>query len=110
MGADLYKGSFEKQTGYFRDCYNSYGLSSALNFSWWRDVIPMLDDEGRLLPNKSAELLKIIESELSLFKSKFETKEIYKEDYANDIITQAEELENMLEEAIKDNEPIYCSL
>ena len=40
---DAYAGMYSD--GYYRDSYNSYGLSSNLQgFSWWRDVVPLLED------------------------------------------------------------------
>jgi hypothetical protein len=35
-------------SAYFRDSYNSYSLLAQLGLSWWRDVLPKLDDNDRL--------------------------------------------------------------
>lgn len=37
--------------GYFRDPYNSWEVLAKFGLSWWDDVIPLLTDEGLLLPS-----------------------------------------------------------
>jgi hypothetical protein len=46
--------------GYYRDAYNPSCFLAVINLSWWRDVIPMLD-EGYLPIEKAKELLAMIE-------------------------------------------------
>ena len=42
---DKYYKAMQGGGGYFRDSYNSWGLSSLGYFSWWQDVVPMLRHE-----------------------------------------------------------------
>lgn len=41
---------------YFRDSYNCSSVLNRLGLSWWQDVIPMLDKEGNLSPDRCKEL------------------------------------------------------
>lgn len=44
---ELFYEAIDSQ-GYFRDSYNSTGLFRLLNLSWWQDVTPKLNEEGKL--------------------------------------------------------------
>jgi hypothetical protein len=47
-----------RSVGYHRDPYNDSGMARMMDFSWWRDVIPMLDDETGDMPiDKAKEFL-----------------------------------------------------
>ena len=48
--------------GYFRDSYNATSLSQVLGFSWWRDVIPMLNKKDHLPPTRVKKFLELVES------------------------------------------------
>lgn len=58
--SEAYSGMYAE--GYFRDSYNSYGLFAQTELSWWRDVVPMLDDEGRLPLDRAAEFREMVAS------------------------------------------------
>src|SRR6266568_7238017 len=46
--------------GYFRDPYNDWDLLWKFGLSWWNDVIPMQDDEGRLSVSQAKQLLAML--------------------------------------------------
>lgn len=47
MGADVYKGSWDAEgNDYFRDSYNDSSVLARMGLSWWRDVVPLHDDDG----------------------------------------------------------------
>lgn len=46
---------------YFRDSYNNSSVLQQLDLSWWRDVIPMRDEDGNLWPEKARELASMVE-------------------------------------------------
>jgi hypothetical protein len=48
--------------GYFRDSYNGTSVMNFLGLSWWLNVIPMLDDDGKLTPKKCVDLWNSINS------------------------------------------------
>lgn len=48
--------------GYFRDSYNATGFLSRFGYSWWQDVIPMLNQRGNLTPDKARELRDMVAS------------------------------------------------
>src|SRR5260370_12152577 len=47
------------EQGYFRDPYN-WGLLWKFGLCWWKDVIPMLDDDDRLSVEQAHNLLATI--------------------------------------------------
>jgi hypothetical protein len=99
--------------GYFRDCYNGYGLFVNLSsrLSWWRDVVPMLD--GGYLPlDKAAELRQeVINATIDLTSANAVAKRQQDqppkiEDYEK----FRQELVNILDLSLKLGEPLYMSL
>ena len=67
---------------YFRDSYNSSSLMWSLGISWWKDVIPMLDDESMLSTEKAQDLIKMIEdSEIKLTDEQEERSDLDSERY-----------------------------
>lgn len=46
---------------YFRDSYNNSSIMQQLNLSWWRDVIPLLNDDGVLGLEDIAHVIELIE-------------------------------------------------
>lgn len=100
--------------GYFRDPYNPTGFSSLVGFSWWQDIIPMLDDEGFLPVAKAKEFLLMLQSKpvteqavrermTPEWKQPFEeVLAYYQKDHAD--------LCALLQRSIDLNEPLECSL
>lgn len=60
MGADLYikklhtsrAANLHNSKAYFRDSYNMSNVLWTLNLSWWRDVLPVLDEQLELRGQK----------------------------------------------------------
>jgi len=59
MGADCYLMRDGEASGaeedYFRDSYNPTNLAWTLGFSWWKDVVPDLNDSSVLPPKACQE-------------------------------------------------------
>jgi hypothetical protein len=120
MGADLNYVSRESKKfmamsdikgGYYRDCYNEGGTFFGLGLSWWQDVIPMLDKENNLTPDKAKKLKEMVEDGLLCFEHKASPKmKIYNPQYAKEIIKDAKELIKYLDNAIKLDIKINCNL
>ena len=53
--------------GYFRDPYNNWDLLWQFGMSWWTDVIPMLDDDGRLSVAGAKKLLAMMTEREEVF-------------------------------------------
>lgn len=106
--------------GYFRDSYNSYNLLAKFGLSWWKDVIPMLEN-GNLTPLKAKRLLVMLKQRedqfqftisdqivsdfdkvTPLFKDMTEQIQYYNDRYM--------ELQAFLSTAIKSGQSIDCSL
>jgi hypothetical protein len=63
MGANLYIWGDEPQgNDYFRDSYNPTSIMWNLGLSWHSHVIPMLDEDELLQPDKGAVLLEMVKS------------------------------------------------
>jgi hypothetical protein len=102
--------------GYFRDSYNSYGLFANLkDMSWWRDVIPMLDDNGYLPIAKAMKLKAMVENapldltrsqEVASQQNDKEPEGGWEQLYEN----HRKELLDILQQSIDTNEPLYMSL
>jgi hypothetical protein len=93
--------------GYFRDPYNEWDLLWKFDVSWWGDVIPMLDEEGRLSVEKTTELLALLKSRERVF---FESlaplpapdKKYFRQQYG--------QLQAFFNQALQLGSPIDCSL
>jgi hypothetical protein len=120
--------------GYFRDCYNSGGLFAQMSLSWWKDVVPMLDDEGNLPIPKARELLERVTAEPLTLGAIPTTDEVQKVgqlfsaltansgltvEAGRDVPDETQRAEYeawrdalvaLLTESIMLNEPLYCSL
>ena len=95
------------ERGYFRDPYNDWDLLWNFGLSWWTDVIPRLDDEGRLSVEDTKKLLALLREreptfEANVSKSSAEDQQYFRERYRR--------LQRFLEEAIQLDEPVECSL
>tara|TARA_R110001606_G_scaffold384405_1_gene547252 strand:- start:463 stop:918 length:456 start_codon:yes stop_codon:yes gene_type:complete len=92
---------------YFRDSYNSSSLMWSLGISWWKDVIPMLDDESMLSTEKAQDLIKMIEdSEIKLTDEQEERSDLDSEYFEN----QKVGLIKFLKTAVENKSSIECSL
>jgi hypothetical protein len=102
--------------GYFRDSYNPSSLAWALGISWWRDVVPQLDDESML----SVELTRVLRERIAAATVAPDEEQLANclkfEDMKSrdDVVAYFEKerkaLLAFLDTAIELNEPIYCSL
>lgn len=97
--------------GYFRDSYNDSSVAWVLGFSWWSDVIPMLDQSGHLPIDKAKKLLAMVESkavthEAIADKYPEEPREKVAEYYEG----KKRRLIEFLKRSIEMGEPILCSL
>jgi hypothetical protein len=93
--------------GYFRDPYNDWDLLWKFDVSWWGDVIPMLDQKGRLSVEKTTELLALLKSREPVFLESLDTlpapdKKYFRQQYV--------QLLAFLSQAIELGSPIDCSL
>jgi hypothetical protein len=93
--------------GYFRDPYNNSDLLWQFGLSWWTDVIPMLDEDGRLSVAGATKLLAmlteregVLEERVSAFSEKDE--QYFRDRYV--------ELRQFLNQAVALGEAIDCSL
>lgn len=105
--------------GYFRDCYNSYGLFANLRdpdggtLSWWRDVsAKMLDGEGQLsVANAKKLLARVRAAKIDLASARQVAKEQHDKPPTVEHYEQwRAELVTILEQSIKLGEPLDCSL
>lgn len=104
--------------GYFRDSYNGTSVLNSLGLSWWQDVIPMLNKNNELTPDKAKDLINMIKTA----KLKKITKESLKANHCKvenetDVFewkkyynNKKRRLIKFLSSAIELNEPVYCSL
>ena len=79
----------------------------SLGISWWKDVIPMLDDESMLSTEKAQDLIKMIEdSEIKLTDEQEERSDLDSEYFEN----QKVGLIKFLKTAVENKSSIECSL
>lgn len=101
---------------YFRDSYNASSLLACLDLSWWRDVVPLLDDEGNLHPGKARGLCAELAQRAEVLEHKIAQREFPFEDPADrEEVAQYQrarlgQLIDFLERAIAAGEPVNCSL
>lgn len=117
---------FEKaySVGYFRDPYNNNSLFWQLGLSWWKDVVPKLDDgflsienckwlldeiQNRRIGEQVSEEDPPISNLQKILGSEPEKKELNSE-FLDYLINQKIQLCNLLKDAIELNEPLYCDL
>ena len=105
--------------GYYRDSYNVTSVMWCMDLSWWQDVGKLLNKKSELSPTKAKKLLKMVwEREVKPATAE-EIKEKYgtvddgensPEKWLECWQRQRLELIAFLQEAIRLNEPIYCSI
>lgn len=106
--------------GYFRDSYNASSLSGLLDFSWWQDIVPMLDKEGNLPISKAKKFIRLLESKpvtMELVMKRFDEEKGRgggytdpPEEWLKHWTEKRERLIAMLKRSIELNEPLDCSL
>ena len=93
--------------GYFRDPYNKWDLLWQFGLSWWTDVIPMLDAEGRLSVPATRRMLAMLDERKDVFEERMSALSEKDERYFR---TRHTELHQFLNQAVALSEPIDCSL
>jgi len=113
MGADIYLKSTK---GYFRDSYNDSSLFGVLGLSWWRMADKgSIDSNGLMQVPDMVELKQTLDG-TTITRDMLNTHAPYLMGVGNDqdliffFTGKKTELSNLLEEAIKRNEPLYCSV
>lgn len=101
MGADLYS------TGYFRDNYTPSSVLWQYGLSWGEDVAALLDEEDTLSVAKAKTLLTMVRKRTPLFEENLAQYTDEGQQYFRD---RSIELQAFLEEAIRGDCPIRCSL
>lgn len=105
--------------GYFRDSYNPSSVMWCMKLSWWRDVLPLLDDSGRLVGENIHKLIDMINSAGFCVPSTIEDLNVMNlstdgEDPVgewNDYYkAKREKLLNFLKAATELGLPVHCSL
>ncbi len=102
--------------GYFRDSYNSSTFLNKIGLSWWRDIVPLLDegtdDKMPTLPISEAVKLRKIVAETPLIEA--EIAKVFPDDPREKVREYFEEarrdLVALLDESIALNEPLEMSL
>mgnify|MGYP001559045228 FL=1 len=119
MGADLYIEGVAGDDGYFRDAYNAGNVLWTLGLSWWQDVNPMLDSEGKLTGDKlekfrdmvaNAEQRYPTKSELVVRGGKIDTGSNTVVSWHKYFANKRQELLDYLNRAVEMKKPIRCSL
>jgi hypothetical protein len=107
---EAYNGMYAE--GYFRDCYNGYGLFAQTDISWWRDVVPMLNDGGYLPIDKAIELRKRVMNEKLNLASALKVAKEQKESppKLETYESWRKELVDILTLSIEMGEPLFMSL
>lgn len=95
------------EQGYFRDSYNCFSLMWVFDLSWWRDTQHLIDSQGWMKPRKIKRFLRMLKDreaafEANMKKAKSPTEASLRKKY--------QELKDFLQEAIRRNEPIKCSV
>ena len=93
--------------GYFRDPYNNWDLLWQFGLSWWNDVIPMLDGDGRLTVARAKKFLALLTEREDVFEERLSAFSKKDEQYFRDRYV---ELRQFLNQAVALSEPIDCSL
>jgi hypothetical protein len=92
---------------YFRDSYNDWNALNKCGISWWRDVIPMLDDEGNLTATTAQQLKAMIVANEAEFNAAIEGCSDKDKAY---FTTKRTRLLEMLDTTIQTDGFIDCSL
>lgn len=119
MGADLYlvkkrpkTWGFERSQravddGYFRDPYNELSVLGKYGLSWWQDIIPLRDTEGRLSVEKTKIFLAMLEEREADFENNIKTETVALQ---KDFREGAQLLKQLLRDAIELESSIDASL
>jgi hypothetical protein len=100
-----YERMYDK--GYFRDSYNDSDLLWKFDLSWWDDVIPMLNGQSQLTPEKACALLAMLKQKEPFFKCTLASEQEPARRYFRQKYTGFKEF---LNQAIQLGVPIECSL
>jgi hypothetical protein len=95
------------ERGHFRDPYNPGSVLLRMGLSWWRDVIPLLDEDGRLRPEKARSLIGLIEGRGGAFSEALALLPASERRYLEG---RRQKLLEFLARAVELNEAIDCSL
>ena len=106
-GKVFVSNSHDSGRGYFRDPYNSWDLLWQFRLSWWTDVIPMLDAERYLSVEKAAALLTMLKEREPVFEENLRALKAPDAQYFRE---QYRSFREFLDEAIRLNEAVECSL
>jgi hypothetical protein len=93
--------------GYFRDPYNDTSILRMFGLSWWKDVVPLLDEHRCLKADKTEELLQLLDSRKQDFEDNLAKQPEEERTYYRD---RSQELRCYLEFAVKLDCLIECSL
>ena len=111
--------------GYFRDSYNPTSLFWAIGLSWWKDVVPMCDEQGNLQPEEVRRLLHMIQDDSRMIPEEPEKLKAFllakrcqvddegensPEGWLTYLNEKSDRLQAFLRKAYELQEPIYCSL
>jgi len=102
------------QQGYFRDGYNDYNLLWVFDLSWWTDTKHLIDRQGWMMPIKIKRFFKMLKKREAVFEANVKQKSIGKSETSAEVEVyfrkKYQELKTFLQEAIRRNEPIRCSI
>lgn len=121
MGADLYIVKLESnsgwgyeqsdeavESGYFRDPYNNGSVLWKYDLSWWKDIIPLTDNESSEISVENTKVfLKMLEDKEDTFLKNIENDS---DEWKEEFMRASSLLKKFLGNAIKLNSPIMASL
>jgi hypothetical protein len=111
MGADLYIQSiYNRQSGdegYFRDPYNDWDLLWQFNLSWWKHILPLLDQDDNLAVRDAEWLLDQLKRREKMFEQNIAEMPAKEQEHFR---IRYQRLQKFLNCAIERNESILCSL
>ena len=93
--------------GYFRDSYNNSNLLWQFDLSWWEDIVPMLDSQGRLSVAKVKQVLEMLKEREVTFEQNVGELERGQQQYFR---AKYGQLRAFLAQAVEAGVPIDCSL
>lgn len=109
---EYYDKMYER--GYFRDSYNGSNLLSLFDLDWWVNVSDLLDDEGMLSPTNAQAFLEMLTEQEPIFEARLPElitwEEWTKAEMEAYFRKKYKRLREFLEEAIRLNEAILCSI
>ena len=89
---------------HFHDAYNESSLMWSLGLSWWKDVIPMLNDKYHLTPEKAQELIRLIHT------SEIDPEMLNQKYNYEYFLDKKKKLIKFLDQSIEYGELIECSI